>query len=354
MAVASIAHVHDPVRITVGVDTHKESHVGHAKDDLGRDLGHLEVPTTTRGYAALLAWAQSFGVVAAFGVEGTSSYGVGLSRYLQRQGQLVLEVIRPGRQDRRFRGKSDPIDAEAAAAAVLSGKARNLPRASAEKVEMIRALRIARTSATKARTQAINAIKALVVMAPEPLREALRDLPTARLVGTCARFRPGDVVDPTAATKNALRSLAVRCQALEAEAHELEVQLDQLTAMTAPLLRSRFGVGSDSAAALLLAAGDNPARLRSDSSFSMLCGSSPLPASSGQTRRHRLNRGGDRQANAALHRIVMTRLRWHEPTKAYMQRRKAEGKSKAEIIRCLKRYVAREVYSVLAPASSRA
>jgi transposase len=354
MAVASIAHTRDPVRVTVGVDTHKDSHVGHAKDELGRDLGHLEVSATARGYAALLAWAQSYGEVAAFGVEGTSSYGLGLSRYLQAQDLLVLEVIRPGRQDRRFRGKSDPIDAEAAAAAVLSGKARHLPRASAERVEMIRALRIARSSATKARTQASNAIKALVVMAPEALREALRNLPTARLVGTCARFRPGQVVDPTAATKTALRSLAVRCQALEAEARELEIQLDQLTSRTAPLLRSSFGVGSDSAAALLIAAGDNPARLRSDSSFSMLCGSSPLPASSGQTKRHRLNRGGDRQANAALHRIVMTRLRWHGPTKAYMQRRLAQGKSKPEVIRCLKRYIAREVFGVLVPAPTRA
>jgi transposase len=243
---------------------------------------------------------------------------------------------------------------EAAAAAVLSGKARHFPRASAEKVEMIRALRIARASAAKARTQASNAIKALVVMAPEALREALRNLPTGRLVSTCARFRPGQVVDPTAATKTALRSLAVRCQALEAEARELEIQLDQLTSKTAPLLRSSFGVGSDSAAALPIAAGDNPARLRSDSSFSMLCGSSPLPASSGQTKRHRLNRGGDRQANAALHRIVMTRLRWHGPTKAYMQRRLAQGKSKPEVIRCLKRYVAREVFGVLAPAPNRA
>ena len=350
MAAASIAHAHDPARVTVGVDTHKDTHVGHAKDELGRDLGHLEVPTTARGYAALLAWARSHGEVVAFGVEGTSSYGIGLSRYLQGEGHLVLEVIRPGRQDRRLRGKSDPLDAEAAAAAVLSGKARNLPRASAERVEMIRSLRIARASATKARTQAMNAIKALIVMAPEAVRDTLRNLPNAHLTSTCARLRPGHVVDPTAATKTALRSLALRCQALEAEARELEIQLDQLTSDSAPVLRSRFGVGSDSAAALLIAAGDNPARLRSDSSFSMLCGSSPLPASSGQTKRHRLNRGGDRQANAALHRIVMTRLRWHEPTKAYMARRLAEGKSKPEVIRCLKRYVAREIYAVLALA----
>ena len=351
MAVASIAHAHVPLRVTVGVDTHKETHVGHAKDELGRDLGHLEVPTTMRGYAALLAWANSHGEVVAFGVEGTSSYGMGLSRYLQREGLLVLEVLRPGRQERRFRGKSDPIDAEAAAAAVLSGKARHLPRASAQRVEMIRALRITRTSAIKARTQAINAIKALVVMAPDELREALRGLPTVRLISACAHFRPGQVIDPTAVTKTALRSLASRCLALEAEARELEIQLDQLTSEAAPALCSCFGVGSDSAAALLIAAGDNPGRLRSDSSFSMLCGSSPIPASSGQTKRHRLNRGGDRQANAALHRIVMTRLRWQEPTKTYMQRRLAEGKSKPDIIRCLKRYVAREIFNVLAAAA---
>jgi transposase len=353
MAVASIVQAHDPVRVIVGVDTHKHSHVGHAKDELGRDLGHLEVPTTGRGYATLLAWARDLGEVAAFGVEGTSSYGIGLARYLQSEGHLVLEVIRPGRQDRRFRGKSDTIDAEAAAAAVLSGKARNLPRASADKVEMIRALRIARGSATKAKTQAINAIKALVVMAPEEVREQLRELPSAKLVGTCARFRASRIVDPTSAVKASLKSLAVRHRALDAEIRELEDQLDDLTSATDPLLRSRFGVGPDTAAALLLAAGDNPARLRSEASFSMLCGSSPVPASSGQTKRHRLNRGGDRQANSALHRIVMVRLRWHETTQAYMRKRLAEGKSKREVIRCLKRYVAREIYGVLMVRSER-
>src|SRR5487761_947182 len=254
---------------------------------------------------------------------------------------------------RKGSGKSDPIDAEVAAAAVLSGKARHLPRASAAKVEMIRALRIARTSATKARTQAINAIKALVVIAPEAVREPLRELPTARLVATCARFRVGPIDDSTTAIKAGLRSLATRYQMLDAEAGLLERQIDQLTSATDPLLRSCFGVGPDTAAALLLAAGDNPARLRSDASFSMLCGSSPLPASSGQTKRHRLNRGGDRQANAALYRIVMTRLRWHDQTKAYMRRRLNEGKSKTEVIRCLKRYVAREIYQVLTAARER-
>jgi Transposase len=190
MAAASLAHAHDPVRVTVGVDTHKDSHLGHAKDELGRDLGQLEVPTTARAYAALLAWARSHGEVVAFGVEGTSSYGIGLSRYLQGEGHLVLEVIRPGRQDRRLRGKSDPLDAEAAAAAVLSGKARHLPRASAERVEMIRSLRIARASAIKARTQAMNAIKALIVMAPEAVRDALRTCPMPTSPAPARAFAP--------------------------------------------------------------------------------------------------------------------------------------------------------------------
>jgi transposase len=345
MAAASIAH--DQLHVTVGVDTHKYSHTGHAKDQLGRDLGHLEIPANPKGYATLLSWANSLGPVAALGVEGTSSYGAGLTRYLRGQGCIVIEVIRPSKQHRHFRGKSDPIDAEAAAAAVLSGKARSVPKAGDEKVEILRALRVARRTATKARTQAINAMKALIVMAPDPLRQSLEGLPVGRLVTVCARFHSGEVTSPTAATKIALKSLAIRHQALQAELRILEHQIDHITAETAPELRRRFGVGPDSAAALLLAAGSNPDRFRSEASFSMLCGSSPIPASSGQVKRHRLNRGGDRQANSALHRIVMARLRWHPPTKAYMAKRRLAGKSKAEVIRCLKRYVARELYAVL-------
>jgi transposase len=345
MAAASIAH--DQLHVTVGVDTHKYSHTGHAKDQLGRDLGHLEIPANPKGYATLLSWANSLGPVAALGVEGTSSYGAGLTRYLRGQGCIVIEVIRPSKQHRHFRGKSDPIDAEAAAAAVLSGKARSVPKAGDEKVEILRALRVARRTATKARTQPINAMKALIVMAPDPLRQSLEGLPVGRLVTVCARFHSGEVTSPTAATKIALKSLAIRHQALQAELRILEHQIDHITAETAPELRRRFGVGPDSAAALLLAAGSNPDRFRSEASFSMLCGSSPIPASSGQVKRHRLNRGGDRQANSALHRIVMARLRWHPPTRAYMAKRGLAGKSKAEVIRCLKRYVARELYAVL-------
>jgi transposase len=273
---------------------------------------------------------------------------VGLARHLRAHGEVVIEVIRPNRQARRLRGKSDPADAEAAAAAVLSGEASGTPKASDAAVGMIRALRVARSTANRARTQAINALHALVVTAPEELRADLRGLPGPRLVRTCARLRPGPLTDPVGATKMALRSLARRHQALSAEVRELDKDLRNLTAQACPALLGIFGAGSDAAGALLLAAGDNPERLRSEAAFAKLTGVSPIQASSGKTTRHRLNRGGDRHANAALHRIVLVRLRWrHPPTIDYVARRTAEGRSKREIIRCLKRYVAREVYRAL-------
>ena len=280
-------------------------------------------------------------------MEGTGCYGAALARFLRDHGQVVLEVNRPDRQARRRRGKSDPVDAEAAARAVQAGEVTAVPKASSGYVEMLRSLRVARATAVKARTQAINALKALVVTAPQNLREQLRGRSATMLVREAAALRPGPLDDPTAAAKLALRTLARRHQALSAEITTLDTELDRLTAKAAPRLVALFGIGPDSAGALLVAAGDNPDRLRSDAAFSMLCGSSPIQASSGKTIRHRLNRGGDRQANAALHRIVVVRLRWHQPTKDYMARRLTEGKSKKEIIRCLKRYVAREVFAVL-------
>ena len=272
----------------------------------------------------------------------------GLARHLRAHGQVVIEVIRPNRQARRLRGKSDPADAEAAAAAVLSGEASGTPKASDAAVETIRALRVARSTANRARTQAINALHALVVTAPEELRRDLRGLPGPRLLRVCAGLRPGELAGPVDATKLALRSLARRHQALSAEVRELDEDLRNLTAQACPALVGIFGAGSDTAGALLLAAGDNPERLRSEAAFAKLTGVSPVQASSGKTMRHRLNRGGGRHANAALHRIVLVRLRWrHPPTIDYVARRTAEGRSKREIIRCLKRYVAREVYRAL-------
>jgi transposase len=342
----TMAHLAPP-RVTIGVDTHLEVHVAHAKDQLGRRLAAVSIPTTPAGYRRLLAWAGGLGEVEAFGVEGTGSYGAGLARFLRDHGQVVVEVNRPDRQARRRRGKSDPLDAEAAARTVQAGEATVVPKASDGVVEMLRCLRVARESAVKARTQAGNAIRALLVTAPAELREQLRGLPTAKLVRTAAAFPVGKPATPTAATMLALRLLAVRHQALAAEISALDGQLERLTAKAAPRLRARFGVGAESAAALLVAAGDNPDRLHSEAAFAMLCGSAPVEASSGKTVRHRLNRGGDRQANAALHRVVIVRLRWHQPTRDYMTRRLAEAKTKREIIRCLKRYVAREVFAAL-------
>lgn len=336
-----------PTRVTVGVDTHKDTNVARAKDQLGRRLGELIVPTTPAGHREVLSWARSLGEVEAWGVEGTGSYGAGLARYLQARGQVVIEVIRPNRQQRRRNGKSDPADADSAASAVLSGDASGVPKEGSGRVEMIRALRVARFTAVKARTQASNALKALVVTAPADLRESLRGLSTIKLVRTCSALRPGELVDPTAATKLAMKNLGRRHEALEAEVKTLDVALEQLVAEVAAALIAIFGIGTDSAGALIVAAGDNPERLRSESAFSMLCGSSPVEASSGKVVRHRLNRGGDRQANAALYRVVLCRLRWDTRTQEYAARRTAEGKSRSEIIRCLKRYVAREVYAVL-------
>ena len=334
-------------RVTVGVDTHGDVHVAHANDQLGRRLDTLSVPTTPSGYRDLLAWGRRLGEPDAWGVEGTGAYGAALARFLCDHGQVVVEVNRPDRAARRRRGKSDPLDAEAAARAVQAGEATGLPKAGTGQVEMIRSLRVARSSAMKARTQAINAIKALLVTAPLDLREQLRGLPAAQLVSTSARLEPGPLTSPTAAAMLALRTLAGRYQALSAEITTLTSELERLTAKAAAPLVARFGVGPDSAGALLVAAGDNPDRLHSEAAFSMLCGSSPIEASSGKTTRHRLNRGGDRQANAALHRIVIVRLRWHQPTKDYMARRTAEGKTTKEVIRCLKRYMAREVFAAL-------
>ena len=336
-----------PADVIIGVDTHKELHVAVVLDGLGRRLGSTTVPTTAVGYRKLVAWAETFGEVEAFAVEGTGSYGAGLARHLRSAGHHVVEVVRPNRQARRRNGKSDPADAEAAARAVLSGEANGQPKSGDDLVEMIRVLRVARCSAMKARTQAVNALKSLVVTAPTELREQLRGLSNIKLVAATARLRPNPEATTTSANKTALRALAIRYQTLDAEISALDAQLAELTATASPKLIKVFGVGPEVAGALLVAAGDNPDRLRSEAAFAMLCGAAPVEASSGKTVRHRLNRGGDRQANAALYRIVLVRMCHHAPTRAYVERRTTQGLSKPEIIRCLKRYVAREIYAIL-------
>ena len=340
-------------QVVVGVDTHKELHVAVAVDHQGGRLGEHYVLTNTDGYAELEDWARTFGEVYAFGIEGTGSYGAGLARFLARRGGTVVEVNRPDRATRRRKGKSDPADAEMAARAVLAGVADATPKSGAGEVEMIRMLKGAKDSAVKARTQAVNQMKALLITAPAELRETLDGLTAGNLAKRCARSRPGSLVSTRVATMHALRSLARRYLHLTAEIRDLEEQLDHLTRIAAPTLASAFGVGPDTAATLLVTAGSNPERLHSEAAFAALCGVNPIPASSGKTNRHRLNRGGDRQANASLHRIVLVRLRYDQRTTAYMRRRTQEGMSKAEIIRCLKRYVAREIFSILRNLSQR-
>ena len=345
------------IGVILGVDTHLDFHVAVAMDHLGRRLGESSVPTTVKGYEVLLSWAEDFGPVRYAGVEGTSSYGAGLARHLRASGIEVLEVERPDRRRRSSRRnlqKSDSSDAEAAARAVLAGQTSGVPKSTDGTVEMIRALRKARCSAIKARTQAANQLQGLRVTAPEQLRRRLRGLSTKELVSVAARFRradgPNDV--PTA-TKFALRSVARRYETLSAEIAELDAHLDRLVAQAAPELVSLPGIGTDSAATLLIVAGDNPRRLRSEASFASLCGVAPIEASSGKVVRHRLNRGGNREANRALYMICLARMRRDRRTQEYVARRTQEGKSKREIIRCLKRYVAREVYRVLISCGAR-
>jgi transposase len=334
--------------VTVGVDTHLENHVAVALDQVGRLIAQRSFTADPPGYRALLRWSRELGQVHAFGIEGTGCYGAGLARAARRAGHRVIEVDRPDRRTRRARGKSDPVDAEAAARAVLAGTATGVPKNRDGDVESIRALRVARRGAVRIRIQVANQLHALVISAPEPLRENLRRLSTRDLVATAAALRPGPGLDPTAATKHALKILARRHQDVDHDIAVLDDLLQQLVPRTCPGLLGLFGVGTDTAGALLVTAGDNPDRLHSDPAFANLCGVAPLPASSGKTtQRHRLNRGGDRQANAALYRIVLCRLRYDPATRAYVKRRTAEGLTKPEIIRCLKRYVAREIRHAL-------
>nr|WP_152194296.1 IS110 family transposase [Georgenia subflava] len=335
------------LEVIAGVDTHGQTHHAAVVDRLGRHLADKEFAATGAGYRQLMTWLGSHGTVAAVGVEGTGAYGAELARVLTRSGLSVVEVDRPDRKMRRLRGKSDPIDAYAAATAVASGRATGTPKTRDGIVEAIRALRVPRRSAIKARTQAINQARQLLVTAPEALRAQLRGLSATELARTCARLRPDDLAGPTGATKAALRRLGRRILALAEEIAELDAELKTLTTQAAPALLVRTGVGPDVAGQLLATAGDNPDRLHSEAAFAHLCGVAPIPASSGRRDRHRLNRGGDRAANHALHTIALSRMRWDPRTKAYVQRRTKEGLSKKDIMRCLKRHIARDIYRAL-------
>jgi len=258
-------------------------------------------------------------------------------------------VDRSDRQDRRRQGKSDPLDAISAARAAQSGRAGGASKGRDGAVEAIRTLMVVKRTARSERTQTINQARSLVLTGPDDIRVRFIHHTTAGLVADLAGLRPRPGATVGYATRIALRELGRRAQFLGGQLASLDELIIPLLTAHAPGLLALYGVGPDTAALLLIAAGDHPERLRSEAAWAHLCGAAPIPASSGKTVRHRLNSGGDRQANHALWRIVITRMSSHPPTRAYAELRVKEGLSKAEIIRCLKRYVAREVYPHLRP-----
>jgi transposase len=351
-----------PVLVTGGVDTHADTHTAAALDQLGRALGSDSFPATAAGYQDLTGWLASFGAVEAVGVEGTGCYGAGLSRHLAAAGVKVIDVNRPDRATRRFRGKSDPLDALAAARAVQSGAATATPKTRDDAVESLRVLRVDKDDLTKARAKLITRMKSLIVTAPEPIRAQLKGLTTTKLVKTLASWespigKPTDLnaTDPQLATIHVLGNMARRYQDLTEQIDDVMAIIAALTAAIAPSLMALPGVGPDTASQLLVSVGGNPERMTNEASLAALTGTCPIPASSGKTTgRHRLNRSGDRQANSAIYQILLSRLRWPTPeTTNYIERRTKEGKTKKEIMRCLKRYIVRELYPHLLAAHAR-
>lgn len=332
-----------------GIDTHQDLHTVAVVDVAGRVLGTHSFSTTRAGYRAMLGWFRSKGDVVRVGVEATETYGAGITRHLALAGIPVLEVTGPDPVQRRRQGKDDCLDAIAAARAALWGQRVQVAKDRSGSVEALRTLRTTRRSAGKNRRATLQLLHATIVAAPDEVRDQVRTLTRIQRLRTCASWRP-DLIgyrDPVTAAKIALKALARRILVLNDEIADLDRLIGPLVAELAPTLLELSCVGTECAGEFLVTAGDNPERLRSEASFAMLCGASPIPASSGKTTRHRLNRGGNRQANSALHMVVVSRMRIDERTKTYVARRLEEGKSKREVMRCLKRYVAREVYRAL-------
>jgi transposase len=346
------------INVIGGVDTHKHTHYAAAIDDHGRLFGHEEFPANAPGYRSLLEWMRRFGHIETIGVESSGSFGASLTRFLRAAGEEVAEVNKPNRQARHMQGKSDRLDAEQIARAVLAGEGVGTPKTKSGPVEVIRMLRVARGSAVRARTQAFNNLFGTMIGAPSEVRDELVGLTKRTFVNRCLALEPEtedllELVDDSerlvvASVQLTLRDLARRWKDLDREAKDLGRQLEALVSHVAPELVGLFGVSTELAGQFLVTAGDNAERIRNEAAFAKLCGVCPKPASSGlKSNRHRLNRGGDRGANSALWIVAVVRLRHHEPTREYVARRTAEGLSKREIIRCLKRYIAREVFAAL-------
>jgi transposase len=332
-------------QVTGGVDTHLDVHVAAVVDSNGGVLGVESFSTTTAGFIELHEWLCSFGSLVRVGVEGTGAYGAGLARLLRSRDVIVIEVGRPNRQARRAHGKSDSIDAVDAARAALSGRAAAVAKTGDGNVEAIRVLLVAYRSGRDTRTKCLNQLRHLGFCAPDELRERFHGATVTALARDAAALRPNPNSDPVLyATKLAMQTLGRRIVDIDADCARLHGELSGLVKATAPSLVDLHGVGTRTAALLLVAAGDNAERITSEAAFAHLCGVAPIHASSGKIVRHRLNRGGNRQANHALWRIVFTRMSSDPRTRTYVQRRLLEGRSKPEIMRVLKRYVAREVY----------
>ncbi|MGY5886081.1 IS110 family RNA-guided transposase [Modestobacter lacusdianchii] len=333
------------VEVVIGVDTHKDTHTAAVLDTgTGGVLARVTVPADPDGYAELVAVAGRYSALRAWAMEGTGGYGAGLARHLADAEELVIELDRPKRPTRRAGAKSDPIDAERAARDALARTQLAQPKTGAERASLQMRL-TARRAAVEAATAAQRQLLAMVTTAPEAVRARFRGQSTRGVIGIAARLRPsassGDIEIVTALT--VLRDLARRTRFLEAEALDHETAIRAIVRSWRPDLLDLTGVGPI-VAATVLTAWSHPGRCRDDAAFAMLAGTAPIPASSGKTTRYRLNRSGDRQLNRALHTVVLTRLQRDERTRTYADRRRAEGKTDREIKRCLKRYIARELY----------
>lgn len=340
--------------VYAGVDTHKELHVAAVIDASETVLETRSFSTTRAGYRALLVWIAEFGELARIGIEGTGSYGAGLTRHLAKAGVTILEVDRPDRSDRRRKGKDDDLDAINAACAALNQRRTVIPKSKDGAVEALRVLRVTRAQAVRERRNTLQLLRMTIVSAPEELRDQIRNLTRMQLIRILAAWRPdvSNAADPVTAYRVAFKSMARRYLELSDEITDLDDLINPLVEALAPQLLTRVGIGVEVAGQMLITAGDNPSRMKSEAAFAMLCGVAPLPASSGMTQRHRLNRGGDRQANRALHLAAISRIRLDPKTQAYVAKKTTEGHSKLEIIRCIKRYLAREIYFLLNPGQT--
>jgi transposase len=334
-----------------GVDTHRDFHVAAVINTIGQILASARFDANPNGYQSLLDWMASFGPIAKIGVEGTGAYGAALTRYLLANHVEVIEVNRPNRQTRRLKGKSDVTDAEAAARAVLAGEATLIPKDTTGQTEAIRALRVVRRSCVHNRTQAANQIHNLILTAPAELRERLDTNNMVMLCDRISELRATEIVDALSGTIVALQLLVARWNTLGIELKTLDTTLKELISKTAPVkLLAMIGVGTHVAGALLVAAGQNPERVHTEAGFAALCGVSPVETSSGKRQgTHRLNQGGNREANSALWRIAFVRMTHHQPTRDYVERRTKQGKTRKAIMRCLMRYIAREIFNTLKP-----